>query len=46
MNATNVSKPRIRRVGVLLRRVVHATLERLSSPSRDPSLEYYRFPWF
>lgn len=35
------------RVGWLLRRVVHATLDRLNSPPRDLSVEYYyRFPWF
>ena len=42
----NTSHHRMHRVGRLLRRVVHATLDRLNSPPRDLSAEYYRFPWF
>lgn len=33
-------------VARLLRRVVHATLDRLTMPERNPSPEVYRFPWF
>ena len=37
---------RTRRVGRLLRNLVHATLDRLTLPQRDAPPEYYRFPWF
>jgi hypothetical protein len=45
-SAIEATPQRTRHVGRLLRRLVHATLDRLTLPPHDASPEYYRFPWF